>query len=124
MLSDVVLALPIKIVHEFTDLIMNPHPSKPYEHRRATLLRKRTIESEQRRSEQLMSGEELGDRKPSQLLRLLLPIVDGKSMDEALYRHLFLQRFPTFVHSILLSRELHLQKLTDLADEIISIPNT
>lgn len=124
MFSHVVSALPSEIVQEARDVIMNPHPTQPYEHLKATLM-KRTTESEQKRLEQLINGEELGDRKPSQLLRRLLQILDGRSMDEALFRQLFLQRLPNFVRTILVSREkMPLHDLADLADEIISIPNT
>ncbi|KAF8563770.1 hypothetical protein P879_11804 [Paragonimus westermani] len=102
---------------------MNPHPSEPYEHLKATLL-KRTTQSEQGRLEQLIGSEELRDQKPSQLLRRLLQMLDGRSMEEALFRQLFLQRLPTSVCTILVSCEkMPLQESADLADEIISIPN-
>lgn len=124
MFSHVLAVLPAHVVQEARDVIMNPHPTEPYEHLKSTLL-KRTTESEQKRLEQLINGEELGDRKPSQLLRRLLQILDGRSMDDALFRQLFLQRLPVFVRSILISREkMPIQDLADLADEIISIPNT
>ncbi|KAF6769226.1 hypothetical protein AHF37_12695 [Paragonimus kellicotti] len=102
---------------------MSPHPTEPYEHLKSALL-KRTTASEQKRLEALISGEELGDRKPSQLLRRLQQILDGRSIDEALFRQLFLQRLPNFVRSILASRgHMLLDELAELADDIMSIPN-
>ncbi|KAF6769384.1 hypothetical protein AHF37_09698 [Paragonimus kellicotti] len=98
---------------------MSPHPTEPYEHLKSALL-KRTTASEQKRLEALISGEELGDRKPSQLLRRLQQILDGRSIDEALFRQLFLQRLPNFVRSILASRgHMLLDELAELADDIL-----
>ncbi|KAA3671730.1 uncharacterized protein DEA37_0012811, partial [Paragonimus westermani] len=77
MFPHVVSELPVEIVQEASNVIMNPHPSEPYEHLKSILL-KRIIESEQSGLEQLISGLELDDRKPSQLLRRLLPILDGR----------------------------------------------
>ncbi|KAF6776183.1 hypothetical protein AHF37_04702 [Paragonimus kellicotti] len=100
---------------------MSPHPTEPYEHLKSALL-KRTTASEQKRLEALISGEELGDRKPSQLLRRLQQILDRRSIDEALFRQLFLQRLPNFVRSILASRgHMLLDELAELADDIMSI---
>ncbi|KAF6780241.1 hypothetical protein AHF37_00312 [Paragonimus kellicotti] len=88
------------------------------------LLARLKATSEQKRLEALISGEELGDRKPSQLLRRLQQILDGRSIDEALFRQLFLQRLPNFVRSILASRgHMLLDELAELADDIMSIPN-
>lgn len=120
--SHILSALPTHIAQEVRDVIMNPDETYPYEQLKAALIKRTTI-SEQKRLEQLLSGEELGDRKPSQLLRRLLQILDGRPMDAALMRQLFLQRLPPFIRSILVSKqEITLEELADLADEIISIP--
>ena len=56
---------------EFTskvrDLLLKPPAENPYDTLKAQL-NKRTTASEQRKLQQLISGEELGDRKPTQLL--------------------------------------------------------
>lgn len=123
MFSHIVSALPSEIVQEARDVIMSPHATEPYEHLKSTLL-KRTTDSEQRRLDSLINGEELGDRKPSQLLRRLQQILDGKSIDDALFRQLFLQRLPSFVRSILASRgNIPINELADLADDIMAIPS-
>ena len=67
---------------EVRDLLVSPPESNPYDALREALVR-RTQESESKRLRQLMVSEELGDRKPSQLLRRMNQLLSGKQMDEA-----------------------------------------
>ena len=53
---------------EIRDLLIKPPAETPYETLKAELI-KRTAASEQRKLQQLISGEELGEGKPTQLLR-------------------------------------------------------
>lgn len=84
---------------------------------------KRTSVSEQRRLRQLLSDVELGDRKPSQLLRRMRQLLGSRKFDEALLRQLFLQRLPTHVQSILAASKdsVTLEDLAELADCILDI---
>lgn len=69
-------ALPPGIATELRDLIVSPPAIAPFD----TLMReliKRTTMSEQRWL-QLLQSEELGDRKPSQLLRRLQQLLGEK----------------------------------------------
>ena len=52
---------------EVRDLLLKPPTEDPYDILKTELI-KRTAASEQRKLQQLISGEELGDRKPTQLL--------------------------------------------------------
>ncbi|KAH7968666.1 hypothetical protein HPB52_010578 [Rhipicephalus sanguineus] len=70
----VVSALPPEIASEIRHLILAPPETNPYEKLSAELL-KRTSSSERQRLQQLISAEELGDRKPSQLLRRLQQVL-------------------------------------------------
>eukprot|EP00731_Ephydatia_muelleri_P016142 Em0009g566a len=63
----VISSLNPEFAMEVRDLILNPPTEIPYDSLKTELV-KRTTTSEQRKLQQLISGEELGDRKPMQLL--------------------------------------------------------
>ena len=66
--KDIVASLSPEYATEVRDLILHPPDTPPYDSLREQLV-KRTAASDQRRLQQLLHSEELGDRKPSQLLR-------------------------------------------------------
>ena len=79
-------------------MIPSPPTDHPYDTLKEQLI-KRTAASEQRRLQQLFNAEELGDRKPSQLLRRMQQLLGDKAntTDGAFMRELFLQRLPSNV---------------------------
>ena len=109
---------------EIRDLILKPSVENPYNKIKEQLI-KQTAASEQRRLQQLFSTEELGDPKPTQLLRRLQQLAgdtpgftDGKFLHE-----LFLQRLPVNVPMVLASTRDYtpIQDLAQLADKIIEV---
>ena len=72
---------------------MNPPENNPYDVLKVTLI-KWTTASEQRRLQQLLSAEDLGDRKPAQLLCSMQQLLGKKAgaMEPSLLREVFLQR--------------------------------
>ena len=76
---------------EVRDLVLNPPGDEPYDKLKKALT-DRTAASEQRRLQQLFSTEDLGDKKPTQLLRRMQQLLGDKAIDKAFMRELFLQR--------------------------------
>lgn len=123
MFHHVVAALPPEIATEVRDLILTPPATDPYTILKKELV-KRTSESEQRRLQQLLTSEELGDRKPSQLLRRLQQLLGERasSFDTSLLKELFLQRLPTNVRMVLATApDLQLAALAQLADSVMDV---
>ena len=122
----VVSSLGPEFAAEVRDLLLRPPEENPYDILKAELV-KRTAASEQRKLQQLISGEELGDRKPTQLLRRMQQLLgdhltagpDGN----AFLKELFLQRLPPNVRMVLASADdaIDLQKLADMADKILEV---
>ena len=122
----VVSSLGPEFAAEVRDLLLRPPEENPYDILKAELV-KRTAASEQRKLQQLISGEELGDRKPTQLLRRMQQLLgdhltagpDGN----AFLKELFLQRLPPNVRMVLASADdaIDLQKLADMADKIMEV---
>lgn len=119
----VVAALTPSEAAEVRDIIMSPPSPAPYDKIKEELVR-RTSASEQRRLQQLLTSEELGDRKPSQLLRRMQQLLGDRStsIDASILRELFLQRLPANVRMVLTSSaDISVDALAELADKIMDI---
>ena len=109
---------------EVRDLILNPPAERSYDTLKEQLV-KRTAASEQRRLQQLFNAEELGDRKPTQLLRRMQQLLGdlAGAIDGSFIRELFLQRLPGNVRMVLASTgdRVSLDELAQLADKIVEV---
>ena len=80
--------------------------------------------SEQRRLQQLFHAEELGDRKPTQLLRRMQQLMGEQTaaLDNSFLRQLFLQRLPSYGRMVLASTSAtELQEIAQVADKIMDV---
>ena len=107
------------------DLLLQPPNENPYDVLKEQLV-KRTAASEQLRLQQLLSTEELGDRKPTQFLRRMQQLLGGTAPglpDSSFIRELFLQRLPSSVRMVLAStrRDTSVEELAQIADKITEV---
>lgn len=116
----VVSALEPRYATEVKDIITNPPATNKFEKIKTELI-KRLTASRQRRIKQLITHEELGDRKPSQFLRRLRDLA-GPAVPEDFLKSLWSGRLPTNLQTVLASQpDLSLDKLADLADTVNEI---
>ena len=101
--DSIVSSLSPEFAAEVRDLLLSPPAENPYSMLKAQLT-KRTTLSEQRKLQQLFTGEELGDCKPTQLLRRMQHLQgDRPGFDVSFLHELFLQRLPPNVYMVLAS---------------------
>ena len=117
----IVGSLSTDVAMEIRDLLLKPPEDKPYDVLKQKLI-ERTAASEQRRLRELLTTEELGDRKPTQLLRRMQLLLGDKAgtTDGSIIKELFLQRMPQNVRMVLasVSESTPLEELATLADKI------
>ena len=119
----VIASLSPEVATEIRDLILRPPEATPYTILKEQLIR-RTAASEQRRLQQLFNAEELGDRKPTQLLRRMQQLLGDRASttDSTFLRELFLQRLPSHVRMVLASATTAtLDDLAELADKVVEV---
>ncbi|BHF85126.1 hypothetical protein SprV_1002828500 [Sparganum proliferum] len=115
----VVAALPMDIATDRRDIIDCPPTEAPYTALKEALISRISL-STQKRLQRLISEEDLGDRKPTQLLRRLEQLADGQKLDATMFKQLFLQRLPPSVQAILAPNipSSTVQTLAETADRI------
>ncbi|XP_035444422.2 uncharacterized protein LOC118272176 [Spodoptera frugiperda] len=113
----VVSHLDPRYASEVEDIIVSPPADDKYGRLKTELI-KRLSESREKKVHQLLTHEELGDRKPSQFLRHLQHLAGPKVPDEFL-RTIWSSRLPSNIQSIIASQSSSpLEVLADLADKI------
>ena len=96
-----VSALDCEVAAEVHNLVLHP----PEDDKLRSELIKCTEASEQRRLQQLLMAEELGDGKPTQLLQRMQQLLgdSGPAPDSSFVHELFLQCLPSNVQMVLAS---------------------
>lgn len=117
----IVATLPPEAATIIRDVITNPDPTDPYGVLK-TELTKRSGESSHQEIRKLLVGEQLGDRRPSELLRVMRRRAENYRVPDELMLELFLQHLPTSVQSILAAiTPLSLDKAADIADRVVEV---
>ena len=98
----VVSSLSPEFTTKVRDLLLRPPQETPYKVLKAELT-KRTSASEQRRIQELVSAEELGDHTPSHVLRHIQQLLGNMAgtVDATLLQELFLQCLTTNVRMVI-----------------------
>lgn len=117
----VVSALTSDIMSHVSDIVLTPPETEKYESLKTRLISDFS-DSEQRKLKALTTELELGDDKPSHLLRKMRRM-SGKLEDEFL-KNLWLQRLPLHIQAALSTSEDDLKKLAIKADKIHDLTGT
>lgn len=123
MYRHIVAALPPEIAMEVADVLQTPPQQDQYTRLKSAILDRTTL-TERKRLQQLLNAEELGDRRPSQLLRSMEALLGDRAptFDAQLLRELFMQRLPPQVQMILAAASsLPLHNLAQQADKIMEV---
>lgn len=116
----VISQLDQRYIREVKDIVKNPPATGKYEKLKIELSKRLSI-SREHQITQLLSHEELGDRKPSQFLRHLRTLAADGVKDEFL-RSLWSSRLPPHVQAIIVSQTSgSLEDVAELADKICEV---
>ncbi|XP_063830235.1 uncharacterized protein LOC135079508 [Ostrinia nubilalis] len=114
----VVAKLGKEVIQQVSDILLKPPDTKKFDALKERLL-KAYEESELRQFQKLLSGMELGDQKPSQLLRRMKDLAREKIPDETL-RIMWQGHLPSSVRAVLaVSESQDLENLAAVADKIM-----
>ncbi|XP_075151198.1 uncharacterized protein LOC142225307 [Haematobia irritans] len=104
------------ILNTVSHIIENPPERDLYNSLKNALLAE-FQDSEEKRLQKLMENVDLGDRKPSAMLRDMRQLASGKVSEEML-RSLWFQRLPATIKAVLSVSTDNLDKLSVMADKI------
>ncbi|CAH8535583.1 unnamed protein product [Schistosoma haematobium] len=118
----VVGALPIEIAAEVGDLIDHVPESEPHDKIKAAVIQ-RTSVSDEKRLQQLTTSCDLGEKRPSQLLRHMKQLDGPYKLDEVLLKQMWLQRLTHSVRQILSvsGKSVALDDLAVMTDKMMEV---
>ncbi|XP_075750729.1 uncharacterized protein LOC142817571 [Rhipicephalus microplus] len=117
----VVAHLASRYAAEVCDILANPPADDRYLHLNRELIR-RLSPSQDEQVRHLLQHEELGDCKPSQLLRYMRDLLGSTPVDDSLLRIIWLQRLPSHAQAILqVQPNLPLDQFSHIADQVVEI---
>jgi hypothetical protein len=119
--SCVAASLPPQVGQAVEDIIFNSSTfADPYVTLKEAIIKRLGINEDQR-MHRLLHGEQLGDRRPSELLRALNALRHNAPEDSTL-RALFLDRLPQHIKLVLISHTSQtLNELADIADRMMAV---
>ncbi|XP_047027191.1 uncharacterized protein LOC124635355 [Helicoverpa zea] len=117
----VVTQLETKYAMQVKDIITKPPETNKYEKLKTELIN-RLSASQEKRIQQLLIHEELGDRRPSQFLRHLQNLA-GPAGASDFVKSLWTNRLPQNIQTVIASQiaDLPVEKLAEIADRVYEI---
>ena len=113
--------LPAEVASIVRDVIIDQQKDDPYQQLKDAVI-ERCGESRSQEIRKLITGEQLGDRKPSQLLREMERRAKAHTVSDSLLLELFLQQMPCHVQRIIASVvPTTAQKAAEIADRILEV---
>ncbi|XP_064470562.1 uncharacterized protein LOC135385277 [Ornithodoros turicata] len=116
----VLAGLPPEVAAELDDVLAAVQLDQAYDVLKTAILDRMEV-SARAKLQQLLSDEDLGDRKPSQMLHRMKQLLGDSATEEQqpILRELFFQRLPQAMRVVLAgSEDLSLDRLATLADRI------
>lgn len=117
--NNIVAAVDPETLTNVSDILLNPPANDRY-----NILKERLIQefsdSKNRQIRKLLSELQLGDDKPSHLLRKMRELA-GQSLNDDFLKNLWLQRLPSEIQTILSVSSENLESLAKLADKIFEV---
>lgn len=119
----VVGALTAEALQDVADVLKNPPPRDKYKYIKAHIM-SRMAETADRRLQRVLNELELGDKKPSQLLRQMRTLAEDTASEDVL-RIKWLDLLPPSTQRLLkIFRATRLDELAKAADELMEGPST
>lgn len=117
--------LPYEVASEISDLIYQKPLSNQYDAIKEAIIN-RTATSEEQNLRRLLTGVEIGDRNPSQLLRHMSQLQGKERVNTQILRELWLQSLSQDIRNVLsvLDKDTPLPKLAEIADQVHSSVRT
>lgn len=117
----IVAHLPTEVAAEIRDIICNKPESEPYNTLKQTLI-SRTANSDEHNLRVLLSGVDIGDRTPSQLLRHMTALQGERYQNDSILKELWLKNLPSNIRNVLsvIDKETPLPKMAEIADQVHS----
>lgn len=117
--NNIVAAIDPETLSAVSDILLNPPPNDKYKTLKERLIQEFS-ESENKQIRKLLSELQLGDEKPSHLLRKMQQLAKNSITDDFL-KSLWFQRLPADMQSILAVSSESLENLAKMADKIAEV---
>ncbi|GFV82681.1 retrovirus-related Pol polyprotein from transposon opus [Trichonephila clavipes] len=117
--SSLVANLDAETLSYVSDIVLSPPNSDKY-HTLSQRLITQFSDSETQKIKKLLTDLQLGDEKPSHLLRIMKELSNGQLQDDFL-QSLWLQRMPPHIQTVLSASSESLDKLAIIADKVSQV---